>query len=309
MSAWTAADMPSQQGRLAIVTGASPGGLGYETALALCGAGAGMVLATRNPDRGEAARRGILARYPGADVQVAALDLARLSSVAGFAAHVAARHDRVDLLVNNAGVMALPQRRNTADGFEMQLGSNYLGHFALTGHLLPLLRAAQAPRVVNLASLAHRQGRIDFDDLQTERPYRAWKAYGQSKLAMLMFALELQRRSETQGWGLLANAAHPGYARTELIANGPASDGRSRLLSLLGAAMRPWLSHSAAAGALPTLYAATSPDAQGGAYYGPDGFHELKGAPAPAFVARQAHDRAAAARLWEVSCELTGVRF
>lgn len=309
VSRWTLADLPSQRDKLAIVTGASPGGLGYETALALAGAGASVVLAARNPAKGETARQAILAAHPAADVRVEALDLAQLVSVAAFAERIAARSSRLDLLINNAGVMAPPQRQTTADGLELQFGSNYIGHFALTAQLLPLLRAAPAARVVNLSSLAHRQGRIDFDDLQSERPYRPWKAYGQSKLAMLMFALELQRRSDARGWGLCAVAAHPGIAQTALVANGPDADGRRSVVGTATRWLAPLISHSAAAGALPTLYAATSPQVRGGAYYGPDGLFELKGDPAPARIARQARDPQVAARLWEVACTLAGVTF
>lgn len=309
MSHWTLADLPSQRDKIAIVTGASPGGLGYETALALAGAGAGVVLAARNPDKGETARQAILAAHPAADVRVEALDLAHLSSVTAFAARIAARHPRLDLLINNAGVMAPPQRQTTADGLELQFGSNYLGHVALTAQLLPLLRAAPAARVVNLSSIAHRYGRIDFADLQTEHPYRPWKAYTQSKLAMLMFTLELQRRSDARGWGVRALAAHPGIAQTALIANGPGVDGRRSAIGTATALLAPWISHSAAAGALPTLYAATAPQATGGGYYGPDGAFELKGDPAPARIARQARDPQVAARLWEVACTLAGVAF
>ncbi|MDQ1091394.1 NAD(P)-dependent dehydrogenase (short-subunit alcohol dehydrogenase family) [Xanthomonas sacchari] len=309
MSRWTLADLPSQRDKIAIVTGASPGGLGYETALALAGAGASVVLATRNPGKAETARQAILAAHPAADVRVEALDLAQLASVAAFAARIATRSPRLDLLINNAGVMAPPQRQTTADGLELQFGSNYLGHFALTARLLPLLRAAPAARVVNLSSLAHRHARIDFDDLQCERPYRPWKAYGQSKLAMLMFSLELQRRSDAQGWGVRAIAAHPGIAQTALVANGPAVGGRRTAIGAATKWLAPWISHSAAAGALPTLYAATAPQAQGGGYYGPDGPFELKGDPAPARIAREARDPQVAARLWEVASTLAGVAF
>lgn len=187
----------------------------------------------------------------------------------------------------------------------MQLGTDNLGHYALTAQLLPLLLAASAARVVNLSSLAHQQGRIDFEDLQG-RSYRPWKAYGQSKLAMLMFAFELQRRSDASGWGLLSNAAHPGFARTELIANGP---GVSGLLWRASRTLQPLASHSAAAGALPTLHAATSSDAQASGYYGPNGLFELKGPPGPAKVSDRARDLAVAARLWNLSAELTGVPF
>ncbi len=309
MTGWTLADLPPQRAKVAVITGASVGGLGFETALALAGAGASVVLTARSPDKGEAARQALLAVHPDATVRVELLDLARLASVRAFAGRLAAHQQWVDLLINNAGVMAPPQRQTTADGMELQFGSNYLGHFALTAQLLPLLRAATAPRVVNLSSLAHRNARIDFDDLQTARPYRPWKAYGQSKLAMLIFSMELQRRSEMHGWGLRALAAHPGFARTALIANGPAIDGRPGVLGAVNRVLSPYISHSAAAGALPTLYAATDPQARGGGYYGPDGLLELKGTPAPATIARQVHDRQAAARLWETSCTLADVAF
>jgi NAD(P)-dependent dehydrogenase (short-subunit alcohol dehydrogenase family) len=195
----------------------------------------------------------------------------------------------------------------TADGFEMQFGTNYLGHFALTGRLLPLLMGAPSPRAVGVSSNAHHRGRIDFDDLQGKR-YRPWPAYEQSKLAMLMFALELQRRSDRDGWGLLSVAAHPGWARTDIIANGPASEGRG-IVGVLAPVFAPLFSQSAAAGALPILFAATSPLAERGGYYGPDGWREVRGSPAPARLSAAATDAKAAARLWRVSEELTGVRY
>jgi NAD(P)-dependent dehydrogenase (short-subunit alcohol dehydrogenase family) len=210
----------------------------------------------------------------------------------------------LNLLINNAGVMALPRRQTTADGFEMQFGTNHLGHFALTARLLPLLRRASEPRVVSVSSLAHRTGSIDFNDLQGERLYSPWKAYGQSKLACLMFALELQRRSEAAGWKLISNAAHRGFARTGLFASGPGG-----LLSLATDFAAPFFGHSAADGARPILFAATSPDARPGAYYGPGGISELRGAPAPALIMPQARNAAAAARLWEVSGKLTNTSF
>jgi len=304
MSAWTFSDIPSQQGRLAIVTGT--GGLGYETALALARAGGDVILAGRNPDKGTASVARIKAAVPSARIVFEPLDLANLSSVEAFTGRMLAERRHLDLLVNNAGVMTPPLRETTRDGFELQFGTNYLGHFALTARLLPLLRQGHAPRVVNLSSIAHRNGRLHFDDLQWERAYKPWPAYGQSKIAMLMFALELQRRSDAAGWGLMSNASHPGYARTELIPNGPGTEGLFMKLSLL---VQPILSQSAAAGALPTLFAATAPAAVGGAYYGPDGFYELKGPPKLAHIAPQARDRAAAARLWEVSERLTGAAF
>lgn len=304
MSAWTIADIPSQAGKLAVITGT--GGLGYETARALAGAGADVVLAGRNAAKGSESLARIKAKHPNASIVFEPLDLANLASVAEFARSFEARHASLDLLINNAAVMALPQRQTTTDGFEMQFGTNYLGHFALTAHLLPLLKRCLQPRVVNLSSLAHRSGAIDFTDLQAERNYRPWKAYTQSKLAMLIFAIELQRRSDAHGWGLMSNAAHPGYARTDLIPNGPGTRGLQWQLSRL---LQPYMSHSAADGALPTLFAATSPKAQKAGYYGPDGFYELKGPPVPARIMPHAKDAAVAARLWQVSETLTKVAF
>ncbi len=304
---WSLKDIPDQTGRLAVVTGANAG-LGYATAEALAGAGAEVVLAARNPEKGEAAVAAIRAAHPRADVRLERLDLASLASVADFAGRVTEGADKLDLLVNNAGLMSPPARTETEDGFETQFGVNYLGHFALTAHLLPKLRAAAHARVVNLSSGLHHVGRIDFDDLQqTKGAYRPVAAYAQTKLAMLMFALELDRRSRAGGWGLMANAAHPGYARTELIASGPGNDAlSSRIGALL---IAPWASQSASEGALPQLYAATSPDAVGGGYYGPDGLFELKGSPKAVRVATQVRDAAVATRLWSVSEDLTGVHF
>lgn len=308
MSAWTTHDIPPQSGRIALVTGAT-GGLGYETALALADAGADVILAGRNEDKGRAALQSIRATIPSARLHWQVLDLASLASVSDFSKRIAERFPRVDTLVNNAGVMALPKRKTTGDGFEMQFGTNYLGHFALTAHLLPLLRASDGARVVSLSSLAHRQGRVDFGDLQGERLYKPGKAYCQSKLAMLMFALELQRRSDANGWALMSNAAHPGWALTDLMANGPNSEGRQFVLNALSAVFKPWLSQSAAAGALPTLFAATSPLAADAGYYGPSGFYELKGAPVPAKISAQASDSGVARRLWEASERLVSIRF
>lgn len=305
MTDWSTADIPPLNGRTAVITGAT-GGLGYETALALAGAGANVVLTGRNEAKGRDALQAIRSQFPKAEIAYDTLDLANLASVAEFASRYAAAHTSLDLLVNNAGVMALPQRQVTSDGFEMQLGTNYLGHYALTAHLLPLLRQGRQPRVVNLSSLAHRTGAINFGDLQSAKSYSSWKAYCQSKLAMLMFALELQRRSDAAGWGLMSNAAHPGFARTDLIANGP---GANSLMSQLGRFVQPLISQSAAEGALPTLFAATSPDAKPAGYYGPNGFYEMKGPPVPAKIMPQAKDAASAARLWDVSAALTGVSF
>ena len=302
MAGSTQVEISSQLGRTAAITGAT-GGLGYETALALAKAGSEVILTGRDDRKGRSAIEKISREVAGAKVGYEHLDLASLASVADFAQRMHARHS-LDLLISNAGVMALPRRQTTADGFEMQFGTNYLGHFALTARLMPLLRRASGPRVVSVSSLAHRTGFIDFDDLQGVRVYSPWKAYGQSKLAMLMFALELQRRSDAAGWNLTSNAAHPGFARTGLFASGPGG-----LLSLATDFAAPFFGHSAADGARPILFAATSPKAKPGAYYGPGGIGELRGAPAPALIMPQARDTATAARLWDVSEQLAETSF
>jgi NAD(P)-dependent dehydrogenase (short-subunit alcohol dehydrogenase family) len=302
---WSLADIPPQGGRYAIVTGT--GGLGYETAVALAGAGASVLIAGRNPAKGAEALARIRWAHPGADVAFEPLDLASLADIPAFAERMQAAARPIDLLVNNAGVMMPPRRSLTADGFELQFGTNHLGHFALTGRLLPLLRQGRAPRVVAVSSGAHNVGRIDFDNLQWAQSYSPMAAYGASKLANLMFALELQRRSDAAGWGLMSLAAHPGYARTELIANGPGND--SLMSRIARPLIEPWASQSAADGALPQLFAATSPGAVGGGYYGPSRLMEMKGPPGPARICQRARDPAAARRLWEVSEQLTGVAF
>ncbi len=269
--------------------------------------GAEVVLAGRNEANGREAIRKILPLSPGVGVRFELLDLADLASVSAFSNRLLAEDRPVDLLINNAGVMTPPTRRTTADGFELQFGTNYLGHFALTAQLLPLLQRGSAPRVVEVGSGAHRLGgAIHFDDLQWERSYKPWAAYAQSKLAILMFALELQRRSDAAGWGLMSNAAHPGYARTELIANGPGVDALATKINNL--LVRPFLSQSAADGALPLLFAATSPAAKGGGYYGPTGPFELIGAPGTAVIGAHAKDLAVASKLWDLSEDLTGAR-
>ncbi len=215
---------------------------------------------------------------------------------------------RIDLLINNAGVMAIPTRHVTVDGFEMQLGANYLGHFALTLRLLPLVLAASNPRVVTVSSLAHRSGRIHFDDLQLEKRYTPWSAYCQSKLATLLLSLELERRARADNWSLTSNAAHPGYAVTGLQSTGPQMGRKGpSMIQRIGRVLEPYLSQSAAAGALPTLYAATSLEAKGGTLYGPDGFYELTGSPRKAKIVAAALDRSVWSRLWDVSEQLTGV--
>ncbi|AQR62541.1 short chain dehydrogenase [Brevundimonas sp. LM2] len=310
MAFFTTDDIPDLTGKLAIVTGANSG-TGFETALELARKGAEVVLATRSAARAEDAIRRILAAVPGAKLRFEALDLADQASVNACADRLLSQGRAIDVLVNNAGVMALPTREVTIDGFERQLATNYLGHFALTARLLPLLSAGRA-RVVQLSSIAHRQGRVRFDDLNYTTGYRAWPVYAQSKLAMLMFALELDRRSTAGGWGLTSVAAHPGYARTGLIANGPlvkSPIARAGLNLIFRPLIEPLVSHSAAAGALPILMAATDPSVAGGAYVGPTRMQELKGPPGPAKAEPQALDAAAAARLWDATEAMLGVRF
>jgi len=288
--------MPTLAGRVAVVTGANSG-LGLETARSLAAAGASVVMACRTVEKGSDAARSV----PG-DRVVSELDLASLSSVRAFASSFSG--DRVDLLINNAGVMA-PPRRLTADGFESQFGVNHLGHFALTGLLLDRLLAAPAPRVVTLSSQGHRIGKIRFDDLQWEHGYINWLAYGQSKLANLMFALELSRRAASAGCELRSMAAHPGYAATNIQFAGP-SRWYEQLGGRLGNAV---FAQSASMGALPTLYAASVADLPSGSYVGPGGFAERAGHPRVVTGASKAYDEDVARRLWEVSEELTGVRY
>lgn len=295
--------MPSLKGKLAVVTG-STGGIGYETALALCAAGAEVVIAARNADKGREAVRKITGEVPGAKVRFEPLDLASLGSVHAFAERFAAPLRPLDLLVNNAAVMAPPGRLDTPNGLELQFGTNYLGHFVLTALLLPLLRRASAPRVVTLSSVAARSGAIDFADLQSERAYKPMAAYAQSKLACLLFSFELQRRSDALGWGVTSVAAHPGISRTDLIHNG------SGVRSLAGRArsLLWFLFQPAAQGALPGLFAAVSPDARPGGYYGPSRLGETRGHPAEAVPPKRALDTTTAARLWATSERLSGVK-
>ena len=300
---WSARDIPDQAGRVAVVTGANSG-LGYATALELARAGATVVLACRDTAKGERAQAAIREAAPAADTQLAELDLADLGSVRAFAANVVAQQPHLDVLINNAGVMA-PPRRLTTDGFESQIGTNHLGHFALTGLLLgPLLAAAQ-PRVVTLSSGVHRIGRINFDDLQSERRYINWMAYGQSKLANLLFCFELQRRATEAGTALVSVAAHPGYAATNLQFAGP-SHSYEKAIMAVGNKL---IAQSAEMGALPTLYAATAPELPGGSFVGPDGFMEQRGHPKVVTAAGRAYDQNAWRRLWEISVQLTGVRY
>ena len=282
---WNRSDIPPQQDRLAVITGV--GGLGFETGLALARAGADVVLAGRNPEKGRSAVERVVKEVSSAQVRFEPLDLANFASIEAFARRIRTEGRPLDILINNAGVMSLPKRGETADGFELQFGVNYLGHFALTMHLMPVLLKAPAPRVTSLSSLYAKQGVIDFDDLHGSRSYRPGRQYGESKLAMLMFALELDRRARRAGIPLMSNAAHPGFARTDLIANGP---GTRTPIYVLSSLLKSVASHSAADGALPTLYAAVAPQARGSGYYGPSGAFELKGPPKEAFIPPRAKD-------------------
>jgi len=293
------------------VTGANSG-LGLETATALAAHGARVLMACRNQEKAAEALRRVREVATGPAPEVVTLDLADLESVRVASETLVDTEGRLDLLVNNAGVMALPLRR-TPQGFEMQFGTNHLGHFALTGRLLPLLARPVTARVVTLSSAAHRIGRMRWDDLSWQHGYRKWLAYGQSKLANLLFMSELDRRARAHstaraGDGLVSVAAHPGYASTHLQAAGPEMMGNRLMSSMMDAANRVF-AQSAEHGARPTLYAATMPDVQGGAFYGPDGPGEMRGHPKEVKPSGSARNEADAARLWEVSQELTGVSF
>ena len=297
---WKLKQAPTQKGRIAIVTGANVG-LGYETALALAGKSCSVVLACRNIDKAEAAKAGILAKYPKATVECMALDLASLKSVRKFAAAYKRRHAQLDLLINNAGIM-MPPYSVSEDGFESQLAANYLGHFALTGLLLRWITKTPHSRIVSLSSLAHQWSGIRFDDLQFERRYDKRLAYGQSKLACLMFAYELQRRLTRAGHTTLSVAAHPGVSSTNLFQHMP------KIVNMF-APLTALVLQSAQGGAQPTLYAALGDDIQGGDYCGPQSLGEMRGDPVKVDSSRRSRDEAVAAKLWAVSEELTGVRF
>jgi NAD(P)-dependent dehydrogenase (short-subunit alcohol dehydrogenase family) len=297
MKAWTFDDIPDQTGRTAVVTGANTG-IGLETARMLAKKGASVVLACRNAEKGQAALARIEEEKPAGRATVEVLDLSDLDSVAAFAKGFSSAHGRLDLLINNAGVMVPPLGR-TKQGFELQFGTNHLGHFALTGLLLPLVLRTPGARIVVVSSTMQNFGRIDFDDLNWERrSYRDARAYSQSKLANMMFALELQRRLSSAGSDVRATAAHPGWTATDL----QRTAGFARFFN-------PFFAMKPVDGALPTLRAATDPGVDGGSYWGPSGIFELRGSPAPASISKRAKDEAAAARLWEISETLTGISF
>jgi len=306
MRHWTIADIPQQTGKLAVITGANSG-IGFHTALELARAGAEVVLACRNLQKAESARQRILTDIPDAQLQPAALDLASLASIHTFAEKFLAKQHSLDLLINNAGVMALPTRQLTADGFELQFGTNHLGHFALTGLLLPAILTAPASRIVTVSSIAHRGGRIRFNDLQWTQGYQPWPAYRQSKLANLYFAFELDRKLRSTHPNVASIAVHPGVAKTNLFAAGPGQ--RKDFQGIMAPIFISLIGQSEAQGALPTLYAATAPQALSGHFYGSGGFRQVRGYPVEVRAEAQAYDEAIAAQLWNVSEELTGVHY
>ncbi len=302
---WTANQMPSLAGKTILVTGANSG-IGYQAALEFARHGGHVMLGCRNPTKGQAALARLKTEVANAKAEVAEIDVASLASVRAFAEGFLHRGGTLDVLVNNAGVMALKDRELTIDGFERQFATNHLGHFALTGLLLPALKASPTARVVTVASLAHRNGKMEWDNLQGERIYDGWDAYNRSKLANILFANELNRRAATAGMPLISVPVHPGISRTSIVENGP---GGGSVKMIVLRILSPIMTQDDALGALPTEYAATAPEVAGGQYIGPDGFQEFKGYPKVVQPRPQALDQAAAKRLWEVSEELTGVRY
>ncbi|OMC18307.1 SDR family oxidoreductase [Mycobacterium colombiense] len=305
-------DVPDLRGRFAVVTGANSG-LGFGLAKRLSAAGADVVMAIRDRVKGEQAIAEIRREVPEAKLSIAQLDLSSLSSVAALSEELTAEGRPIDILINNAGVMTPPQRQQTSDGFELQFGTNHLGHFALTGRLLGLLRAAESARVVTVSSIAATQGSIDFGDVNAEHGYKAMHSYGVAKLAQLMFAIELDRRSRAGGWGLMSNAAHPGLTKTNLLSG--ASYGRTTptlqaRLTRLTWRLLPFMWLDIDEGIKPTLYAAVSPDAQGAKYYGPRGFYEtVRGGVTFAGLPRLARSEPDMRQLWQLSEQLTGVGY
>ena len=304
MARWIDPARGSMAGRSVVITGS--GGLGYETARALANAGARVTLASRNPEKGRSAVEQLRAAIPNAQVSFEVLDLANLASISAFAQRMLAERTSLDVLINNAGVMAPPKRLETTDGFEVQFATNYLGAFALTAQLLPLIRAGKAPRLITVSSLSDRSGTINFDDLQSKKSYNAMAAYEQSKRADLVFALEFKRRSDAAQWGIASIVAHPGIARTDIIPNGA---GRNSPIGKIMRIIGPIIAQTPAAGARSIVFAASSPDAKDGAYYGPTGPGSTRGNPGPALIAPSALDAKTAARLWSTSEQLSGAHF
>jgi NAD(P)-dependent dehydrogenase (short-subunit alcohol dehydrogenase family) len=307
MTKWTSADMPDLNGRRAIVTGANSG-IGFETALELARHGAQVVMTARDEGRGNDAVWRVREKVPDAQVELGMLDLADLDSVRAFARQQLAEAPRLDVLVNNAGVMGIPGRRESVQGYELQFATNHLGHFALTGLLLPTMLDVRGSRVVTVSSAVHRRGAIHFDDLQLERGYAPYVAYGQSKLANALFTLELDRRLRAAGADTISVGAHPGLTLTNLQFAGPRMDGTTFGVRAMEQGIRV-AGQRAPEGALPTLYAATAPDVEGGEYFGPSSLAETRGAPKRVGYSAAAHDEDVARRLWEVSEEETGVTF
>jgi NAD(P)-dependent dehydrogenase (short-subunit alcohol dehydrogenase family) len=306
MPQWTTANIPPQHGKLAYITGANSG-IGFHTTLELARQGATVIMACRDLAKAESARQRILQRIPGAQLEIAQLDLASLASVRAAAQSFLAANRRLDLLINNAGIMALPERRVSPDGFELQLATNHFGHFALTGLLLPSILAAPAARIITVSSIAHRGATMDFANLDWEHGYKPWPAYRRTKLANLLFGFELHRRLTRAHAPATSIIVHPGVSNTNLFAAGPGSGG-----GFLAKIIPPFvalIAQSDAQGALPTLYAATSPDAQPGHFYGPDGFRQMRGYPVEVRAEQQPYDESLAAQLWQVSEQRTSVHY
>ncbi|WP_380874932.1 dehydrogenase [Sphingomonas sp. DBB INV C78] len=311
MGTWGEGDIPDLSGKRILVTGGASG-IGYEAARALAQHGAEVIIADRNEQLGNSAPDRIRALRPDAKASYRMLDLSQLQAVKDFAAAFVAEGKPLDILINNAGIQPISERRTSPDGFELTFAIGHLGHFTLTGLLLPLLTASPAPRVVTVSSMVHGRGTFNWNDLQIERGYRSQRAYNQTKLANLLFAREFQRRIDAAGGNIRSIAVHPGVAQTAIGANrkqlGAFGLGDHLVSSILSVVM-PFLGQPAAAGALPTMFAAAAPDAEGGGFYGPDGFGEMKGAPAPAVIKPSGQDMDAARKLWDISEQLTGVRF
>jgi len=305
-SKWTKQDMPNLNGKVAIVTGANSG-LGYEIALAFAEKGATVVMAVRNLSKGEQAKNDILKAYSSASLDLMTLDVGDLSSVREFAEAYKAKYDRLDILMNNAGVMAIP-RQLTVDGFEMQLGVNHLGHFALTGLLIDVIVNTPHARIHNVSSSANYMGEINFDDLMGEEDYGRWSAYGQSKLANVFFTFELDKRLKAAGYDTIANSSHPGLVITNLQANSLEQSGNNALEKILYRIVEPLMAQDISMGILPMLYGATADNAKGGVFYGPRRFN-LRGYPAQKKANNSANDAAALKRFWQVSEQLTGVQY
>lgn len=302
---WTVENIADQTGKLAIITGANSG-IGYETAFVLAGSGAALILAARNLEKGKNAAAKIRNRYKDANIRVMQLDLSNITSIQLFATQVLEQEQQLHILINNAGVMAPPYRK-TKDGFELQFGTNHLGHFAFTGLLLPIIVKTPLARVITVSSLAHRTGRINFDNLDGSKGYRRWKFYGQSKLANLLFAYELERRFKMNHVEAMSLVCHPGFASTNLTAAGIGHS--TPWIGKIAGALGGLMSQSAAMGALPTLFAATNPDLQGGEYIGPTGPREMRGYPGIVQSSPRSRDEEAGRRLWDMSEQMTGVTY